>query len=88
MAVSKKFRWTNANGETIEVEFGADGGNVTVDDRPLTDVLGNTFQYKGNASNKSLDEYVNDKDYGMWRIGSGFEPTDKCVAACDKGNSK
>ena len=76
MAVSKKFRWTNANSETIEVEFGADGGNVTVDDRPLTDVLGNTFQYKGNASNKSLDEYVNDKDYGMWRIGSGFEPTD------------
>lgn len=48
-AVTKKFRWTNADGETMEVEFGADGGNVTVDGKPLTDVLDEIVSKAGNV---------------------------------------
>lgn len=39
MAVSKKFRWTNADGESMEVDIGADGENVTVNGQPLDVVL-------------------------------------------------
>lgn len=39
MAVSKKFRWTNADGESMEVDIGADGENVTVEGIPLDEVL-------------------------------------------------
>lgn len=48
-AVTKKFRWTNADGETMEVEIGADGGNVTVDGKPLTDVLDEIVSKAGNV---------------------------------------
>lgn len=48
-AVTKKFRWTNADGETMEVEFGADGGNVTVDGKPLTEVLDEIVSKAGNV---------------------------------------
>ena len=41
MAVSKKFRWTNADGESMEVDIGADGENVTVEGIPLDEVLSN-----------------------------------------------
>ena len=48
-AVTKKFRWTNADGETMEVEIGADGGNVTIDGKPLTEVLDEIVSKAGNV---------------------------------------
>lgn len=39
MAVSKKFRWTNADGESVEVDIGAESENVTVEGIPLDEVL-------------------------------------------------
>lgn len=41
MAVSKKFRWTNADGESVEVDIGAESENVTVEGIPLDEVLSN-----------------------------------------------
>ena len=39
MAVSKKFRWTNADGDSVEVDIGAESENVTVEGIPLDEVL-------------------------------------------------
>ena len=39
MPSTKKFRFTDKNGNTIEVDIGAEGENVTIDGQKLTDLL-------------------------------------------------
>ncbi len=44
MAVSKRFTWTDSNGESIEVNIGADGDNVDINGESLTDKLNSISQ--------------------------------------------
>ena len=78
MAVSKKFRWTDANGETIEVDFGADGGNVTINEKPLTDVLeemGDAIESIRNYSTtpQRIGTWINGTP--VWMVGFSGAPT-------------
>lgn len=55
MAVSKKFRWTNKNGESVEVDIGADGANIDVDGKSLPEILEEIKNTSGNIITESND---------------------------------
>lgn len=55
MAVSKKFRWTNKNGESVEVDIGADGANIDVDGKSLPEILEDIKNTSGNIITESND---------------------------------
>lgn len=52
-AVTKKFRWTNKNGESIEVDIGADGANIDVDGKSLPEILEEIKNMSGNIISES-----------------------------------
>lgn len=53
--------------------------DIYVDGVPIEDAWDNVLRYRGNASTKSLNNYTTDADYGIWRIGAGYTPTDMPV---------
>ena len=54
MAVSKRFTWTDPDGESIEVNIGADGDNVDINGESLTDKL--------NSMSQDIDDLLETKD--------------------------
>ena len=94
MAVSKKFRWTDENGETLEVEFGADGENVDVNGKALPGIISKlqtttdkSLKYMGLCdSSKSINDYNTDDAFGIWQIGAGSTPADMPIARAANEN--